>query len=102
MTTSYIDTPTVVPAATALGDLVLLLARARGVTVHCAPIDLVQCEWCGDEGALTTIRVNGQPRDEVLVPVEQPEVCGTCAPALIRRAIGEARDDTDIVIEVAA
>jgi hypothetical protein len=101
MTTAYIDTP--IPTSGPLADLVAVLAYARGITVRGARVDSVQCEWCGEPGAVTTVRVNGQPRDEVLMPVDQPEVCGVCAPPVIRRAIAEARDDAgDIVIEVAA
>lgn len=95
MTTTYTTDPT-------LRDLVRLLI-GPGVDVRTAPVDAVQCEWCGDVDAVTTVRVYGQPRPEVSLPVECEEVCGTCAVSLIERAKSEARDDAgDLVIEVAA
>ena len=105
MTTAY--NPTVAElrnlAAGPLGDLVLVLACESGITVRGGHIDAVQCEWCGDVGAVTTVRINGRPRDSVLLPVETEEVCGTCAPPIIRRAVAEADVwADDIVIEVAA
>jgi MinD superfamily P-loop ATPase len=95
MTTQYITDPT-------LTDLVIALV-GPGVDVRIVEIDQEQCEWCGDVDAVTTVRVYGQPRPEVLLPVECEQVCGTCAIPLIQRAKSEARDDAgDIVIEVAA
>ena len=101
MTTAYIDTP--IPPDGPLAELVAVLAFERGITVQIAHVDCAQCEWCGDIGAVTTVRINGRPRPEVLLPVETQEVCGTCAPPLIRRAVAEADVWAgDIVIEVAA
>ncbi|GAB3472213.1 hypothetical protein [Actinophytocola sediminis] len=95
MTTSYITD-------VALIDLVHALV-GPGVDVRIAEVDALQCEYCGGVDAVTTVRVNGQPRDDVFLPVECQDVCSTCAVPLIARARSEARDDAgDIVIEVAA
>jgi hypothetical protein len=98
MTRSYLTPVTVGP----LGDLLGVLL-APGVAPRITVMLAVQCEWCGGEGALTTLRVYGQPRADVDQPVELVECCGECGPTVIRRAQAEARDDVDeIVVEVAA
>jgi hypothetical protein len=63
-----------------------------------------QCEWCGEAGAVATARVYGRPGCDVLSPVELVEVCGMCAPAVVRDAVAEraAADDEPITVEVAA
>ena len=100
MTTAYIDIPAAMDGP--LGDLVLAIL-GRGVDPRIVDIEPTQCEWCAEVGAIATVRVYGQPRHEVLHPVEMVEVCGTCTPTVVRRALAEARDDaSDIVIEVAA
>jgi len=101
MTTSYRDTT--VPLSGALLVLSLELAYGRGVSPRIADVPPRQCEYCAEVDALTILRVYGQPRADVLHPVEVEEVCGLCGPTVIARARDEARDDAgDIVIEVAA
>lgn len=103
MTTAY-DTPAEWRqlATGPLGDLVIAIL-GRGVDPHIVEMEPHQCEWCAEVDAIATVRVYGQPRADVLAPVELVEVCGLCAPDLIARARSEARDDAgDIVIEVAA
>lgn len=100
MTTAY-DTTT--PLRGALLVLALDMAYERGVSARIGNVPAQQCEWCGEVDAVTTVRVYGQPRADVLSPVEVEEVCGLCGPTVIARARSEARDDAgDIVIEVAA
>lgn len=102
MTTAY-DTPTLAPLRGALLVLALDVAYERGVDARIGNVPAEQCEWCAEVDAITIMRVYGQPRPEVLHPIEREEVCGLCGPTVIARARSEARDDAgDIVVEVAA
>lgn len=103
MSTAYIDTPTPAPLRGPLLVLALELAYGRGVSPRIGDVPAHQCEWCAEVNAVTILRVYGQPRADVLHPVEVEEVCGMCGPTVIARARSEARDDAgDIVVEVAA
>jgi hypothetical protein len=96
MTASYMD-------ARLLGFLAALMQP--GVRLVTARVEERQCEFCGDVGALTVVRVNGRPALDcrALHPVEMAESCGVCAPALIARALAEQSDTAgDLVVEVAA
>lgn len=97
MSTQYMVDP-----SDMLVDLARVLAFERGIRPVFVGLPAVQCEWCGDEGAITTVRVNGRPRPDVLLPVELELVCGVCAPPLIDRARAEQDGDDDLVIEVSA
>lgn len=48
-----------------------------------------QCDYCGDMDAWTTYRVIGDPRDDVAFPIEDVNVCGTCAPNVVAEAVGQ-------------
>jgi hypothetical protein len=102
MTTSY-TRPAPVPLRGALLVLMLDMSYERGVSARLADVAECQCEWCGEVDAVTVLRVYGQPRAEVLAPVELVECCLVCASTVVARARSEARDDVgDIVIEVAS
>ena len=100
MTAAYMDAP---PLNGTLRRQILDAVYRSGIDVRVVDMVPCQCEWCGDVDAYATVRVYGQPRAEVLAPVELVEVCDPCAADVVARAIGEARDDAgDIVIEVSA
>lgn len=65
-----------------------------------------QREWCGDVGALATVRVYGEPAEDLddIEPIRLKEICPQCAPEVILRASAEqdSRSRLPIRVEVAA
>lgn len=101
MTTQYSTDP----LADVFVELVLALVGPGVAPRIVETIAPDQCEFCGEAGAVTTVRVYGQPAPDCpdLHPVDVAEVCGLCAPAVIARAQSEKSDTAgDLVIEVAA
>ncbi|MBP2331277.1 hypothetical protein JOF56_011662 [Kibdelosporangium banguiense] len=101
MTTAY---------ATSVWTLETLLAQPfRGVEIvpdhdYGEP---QQCEWCGEAGALATVRVYGEPTEDIddIEPIRLKEICPeNCAADVILRAVAEQdpRSRKPIRVEVAA
>ncbi|WP_156893128.1 hypothetical protein [Actinokineospora enzanensis] len=82
-------------------DVIAWLAW-REIDVRTAPVDREPCTWCQVDGNVTTVRVYGRPGPLAELPVEVEDVCGVCAPHVIRQALSERADDRDLVVEVAA
>lgn len=66
-----------------------------------------QCEFCGGVGALATVRVYGEPDEQIddIEPVRLKEICPeNCAVTVILRAVAEQdpRSRRPIRVEVAA
>ncbi|MBE1471419.1 hypothetical protein [Kibdelosporangium phytohabitans] len=80
MTTAY-DIP--VP------ELVQAL-MSPSIEVSIWPVPGLQCEYCAEVGAITTVRVMAVcPRRDVFQPIDDQLVCGLCAPDVIDRVIEE-------------
>lgn len=78
MTTAYDTTPD-----TALSFMAFVL----GVDVQATDdITASQCEWCGDEGAITKVRVTAEPNPHETTADFRKEVCHHCTKDVVDEA----------------
>lgn len=86
MTTAYVTPPA-------------FLARS-GVEVTIGDIPRDDCPWCDEEGAVTTVRVHGDPDESLHSPIHTTDCCGLCANELVDRALSEQSDYSRAPIRV--
>lgn len=58
------------------------------------------CEQDGCPGALATVLITWEPAGWVTSPDDQIGCCPSCAPAVLGRALGEARHGSRVTVEV--
>lgn len=100
MTAAYQEITPVIRA------VILAAVSLPGTVVTAGDIDRAPCTWCQDVGAVTAIRVHGDPspHSSTVRPVEMEDCCVGCAPSLVDRALAEQdpRSKHPIRIEVSA
>lgn len=98
MTTAYkppVTTPTFEPLALAF------LADLWGVEVTTSDqIPRVQCEWCAEVDALTTMRIHGDPNPTETTSSPVVDVCVHCAERAVREAHAHQQDGSKRPIRV--